>query len=133
MSETETPVPVSGDEKPPFWPHAKRALAGRCPQCGAGKLFKGYLKQVESCSACGEAYGHIRADDGPAWLTILLVGHIVVPILLEVEKDSTWPMWVPMVLWPGLAVVLSLLILPLAKGLFITILWRNSRKKRHSI
>lgn len=125
MSETESPETVVTDKKPPFWLYARRGLAGRCPRCGIGKLFKGYLKQVESCCACGETYGHIRADDGPAWLTILLVGHIIVPILLEVEKDATWPMWVPMVLWPGLAVVLSLLILPLAKGLFITILWRK--------
>lgn len=121
MSETD----IKTKEKPPFWPQAKRALRGRCPACGEGKLFKSYLKQVEVCSVCGERYGHIRADDGPAWLTILAVGHIVVPLVVEVERDSTWPMWVPMALWPGLALVLSLVLLPLAKGLFITILWRK--------
>ncbi len=122
MNDTET-----SSNKPPFWPQARRALRGRCPQCGAGKLFKSYLKQVDECRVCSAHYGDIRADDGPAWLTILVVGHIMVPLLLEVEKDSTWPMWVPMMLWPSLAVVLSLLILPLAKGLFITILWRGRR------
>lgn len=121
MNDTETPVAA----KPPFWPQAKRGLRGRCPQCGEGKLFKSYLKQVDKCSVCGEAYGHIRADDGPAWLTILVVGHIIVSLVVEFERDSTWPMWVPMVLWPSLALILSLALLPLAKGLFITILWRK--------
>lgn len=122
MSEHEILQPVV---KPPFWPQAKRALCGRCPKCGEGKLFRSYLKQVDVCALCNECYGHIRADDGPAWLTILAVGHIIVPMVVEVERNSTWPMWVPMVLWPSLALLLTLLILPLAKGLFITILWRK--------
>ncbi|MCM2344035.1 MAG: DUF983 domain-containing protein [Alphaproteobacteria bacterium] len=123
---TESPTPTEATPaKPPAWPQIRRALAGRCPHCGHGKLFKSYLKQVEACTDCGEAYGHIRADDGPAWLTILAVGHIIVPLVVEVEKDSSWPLWVPMVLWPGLALLLALLLLPLAKGLFITLLWRK--------
>lgn len=126
MSESDLPEPVTTPpDARPFWPEARRGMKGRCPQCGEGRLFKSYLKQVESCGACGEGYGHIRADDGPAWLTILLVGHIVVPLLVEFERDSTWPMWVPMLLWPSVALVLSLILLPLAKGLFITILWRK--------
>ncbi|MFN3828296.1 MAG: DUF983 domain-containing protein [Micavibrio sp.] len=121
MSESEVPL----NEKPPFWPQAKRALRGCCPRCGEGKLFRAYLRQVDACAVCGEKYGHIRADDGPAWLTILAVGHIIVPLILEFERDSTWPMWMPMVLWPSLALGLALLILPYAKALFITILWRR--------
>lgn len=122
MSNTDPSVEL----KPPFWPQARRALRGCCPQCGQGKLFRSYLKQVDHCAVCQESFGQIRADDGPAWLTILLVGHIIVPFVVEVERDSTWPMWVPMLLWPALALILSLLILPLAKALFITILWRKA-------
>lgn len=129
MTENPTPSPetdpAASGQKSPFWPQARRALVGRCPRCGRGRLFKSYLKQVENCADCGEAFGHIRADDGPAWLTILLVGHLIVPLVVAFEKDSTWPMWVPMVLWPGLALVLALLLLPLAKSLFITLLWRK--------
>ena len=128
MSESEAIA-----RKPPLWPQVKRALRGRCPQCGSGKLFRGYLKQVDECAVCAEHYGDIRADDGPAWLTILAVGHIIVPLILEVEKDSAWPIWVPMVLWPMLALSLSLLILPLAKGFFITILWRGRKLKATDI
>lgn len=114
-------------DKLPLWPQLKRSLRGRCPSCGEGRLFSSYLKPVKTCSVCQEAYGHIRADDGPAWLTILIVGHILVPLILEFEKNSTWPLWVPMVLWPSLALILALLILPLAKGFFITILWRKQK------
>jgi hypothetical protein len=68
-----------------------RGAFGRCPRCGHGKLFNSYLKQVDHCAACTEQLGHIRADDGPAWLTILLTGHILVPLILALEPNSDWP------------------------------------------
>ncbi len=102
-----------------------RAFFRRCPNCGDGRLFRGYLKPVERCAACGEPYGHIRADDGPAWLTILVVGHILAPLLLTIEKEAPWPEWVSMIGWPALALVLMALILPRAKGVFIAIIWRT--------
>jgi len=107
-----------------FWQIVGRGIKGRCPQCGEGKLFSRYLKQVECCTACGEAFGHIRADDGPAWLTILLVGHILSVILLGFVAGNDWPVAVSMVVWPAFALVLALLILPRAKGAFIAAIWR---------
>jgi uncharacterized protein (DUF983 family) len=101
----------------------RRAILGRCPCCGEGKLFRAYLKQVENCSVCGEAFGHIRADDAAPWLTIILVGHIFVPLMLVFVALTTMPSWVSAVLWSLVFVALSLLILPRAKGLFIAILW----------
>lgn len=100
-----------------------RALRGRCPNCGGGPLFASYLKQVENCARCGERFGHIRADDAPPWLTILITGHLIVPMALAVEAHSTWPIWMPMVAWPSLALATALLILPRAKALFIGIIW----------
>lgn len=108
-----------------FWPVVLRGLARRCPCCGKGKLFCGYLKQVDACSVCGERYADIRADDGPAWLTILLVGHIMAPILLTVLPRSEWPDEVHMTLWPLLTLILSIAILPRAKGFFIGMIWRT--------
>src|SRR5476649_2311368 len=102
---------------------ARRALLGRCPCCGQGKLFRAYLKQVENCSACGEAFGHIRADGAAPWLTIILVGHIFIPLMLVFVAFSTMPSWVSAVLWSLVFVGLSLVILLRAKGLFIAILW----------
>jgi uncharacterized protein (DUF983 family) len=113
---------------------ARRAILGRCPCCGEGKLFRAYLKQVENCSACGEAFGHIRADDAAPWLTIILVGHIFVPLMLIVVAMSSLPAWASAVLWSAIFVALSLVILPRSKGLFIAILWlTGAGEAKHKI
>jgi uncharacterized protein (DUF983 family) len=113
---------------------ARRAIMGRCPCCGEGELFRAYLKPVENCSACGEAFGHIRADDAAPWLTIILVGHIFVPLMLVFVAFSTMPSWVSAVLWSLAFVGLSLAILPRAKGLFIAILWlTGAGEAKHKI
>jgi uncharacterized protein (DUF983 family) len=100
-----------------------RTLLGHCPNCGVGNLMASYLKQVDRCSHCGESFGLIRADDAPPWLTILVVGHIVVPLALMVERNPPWPNWIAMLIWPAIAAALGLAILPRAKALFIGIIW----------
>ena len=119
-----SPIPNSSVND--FWLTALRGLIGRCPHCGKGRLFRRYLKPVSNCSYCQEAYGHIRADDGPAWLTIVVVGHILAPILLVTVPNSSWPDWVSMLVWPLLAFLIALIILPRAKGLFISLIWRTN-------
>ena len=101
-----------------------RGALGHCPQCGEGQLFKSYLKQVDNCTVCGEAFGHIRSDDGPAWLTILVVGHILAPFLLVVLPNTSWPDWALMTVIMSITLALTLAILPRAKGVFISIIWR---------
>ena len=101
-----------------------RAVKGRCPCCGEGKLFRAYLKQVENCSACGESFGQIRADDAAPWLTIIIVGHVFLPFAFMVNVDFL-PTWAAMALWSALFAVISLAVLPRAKALFIAILWRT--------
>jgi len=110
-------------ERPAIRVAAWRGVRGLCPACGEGRLLAGYLKPVESCAVCGEALGHVRSDDAAPWLTILIVGHIVVPLMLLVEQNSDWPMWVPMVLWPSVAMGLMAAILPRAKGLLTSVIW----------
>ena len=61
----------------PLGPAIAKGLRLKCPNCGEGKLLHSYLKVNDSCSECGEDLSHQRADDGPAYLTILLVGHIL--------------------------------------------------------
>jgi uncharacterized protein (DUF983 family) len=101
---------------------ARRAILGRCPCCGEGKLFRAYLKQVDNCAHCGEAFGHIRADDAAPWLTLIIVGHIFTPLMLIFVASSTLPAWADCVLWSAIFMALCLVILPRAKGLFIAIL-----------
>ncbi len=102
-----------------------RGVSGRCPNCGQGRLFKSYLKQVETCAACNEELGSIRTDDGPAWLTIILVGHILAPFLLFVLPKVTWPDWEIMAVIMTLMLLLVFTILPRAKGAFIGMIWRS--------
>lgn len=100
-----------------------RGLKRRCPACGHGRAFAGYLRQVDHCTNCGEELGHIRADDFPPYLTIFLVGHIVVPLLLIVEQTYHWSSELHMIVWPLVTLVLSLLVLPLLKGGVLGLMW----------
>lgn len=100
-----------------------RGLRGLCPCCGRGRLFARYLRQVEACPACGEPLGHLRSDDAAPWLTILVVGHIVVPLMLSVDRYSPWPTWLAMTVWPLAALALTLIVLPRAKGVLLSVIW----------
>ena len=102
----------------------RRAVLGRCPACGEGKLFRTYLKQVENCSACGERFGHIRADDAAPWGTIILVGHVFLPLAFMVDLDFM-PTWGLMLAMAAVFCALSLAILPRSKALFLAILWQT--------
>jgi len=104
------------------WPMPKlgtallRGLAGRCPACGVGKLFRGYLRQESKCSACDAPLGLVRADDAPPYFTIVAVGHIIIPGMLILERDVAPPLWVHAAIWLPLTVVLSLALLRPIKG-----------------
>jgi len=100
-----------------------RGARQRCPNCGRGALFGRYLKQVSSCAECQESFSHIRADDGPAWLTIVVIGHIVVGLALAVEVEMTPPVWLSSLLFCSLALAMTLYFLPRAKGAFIGAIW----------
>ncbi|GHD58530.1 hypothetical protein GCM10017083_41630 [Thalassobaculum fulvum] len=100
-----------------------RGALGRCPACGEGRVLEGYLKATSGCSACGESYDHLRADDMPPWMTILIVGHIVVPLLLMVEQIWHPDMWLQMAVWPVVTLALLLLFLPRCKGAALGLLW----------
>lgn len=107
----------------PWKPAMLRGATRRCPACGNGPLFQGYLTVRDRCPACAEDMSHQRADDGPAYLTILLVSHLGAPLLLAVYM--TWrPSAMAMLVGFSLgAVVLSLLLLPLIKGGFVGFQW----------
>jgi uncharacterized protein (DUF983 family) len=100
-----------------------RGLRGRCPACGEGRLFTGFLKPVPTCAACGEAIHHQRADDLPPYVVITIVGHIIVGGLLLAEKYADWSMGLHMAIWPALTVILSLLLMQPVKGGVIGLQW----------
>ena len=103
----------------------KRGLRLRCPACGVGRLMSGYLRQADSCSACDEPTGDIRADDAPAWATILLVGHLVSPAFFLFATQDAMTGWLAFGFIATLVVGMTLLLLPRMKGLFIAMIWAS--------
>jgi uncharacterized protein (DUF983 family) len=102
----------------------RRGLVGRCPACGRGRLFRTYLKVVNTCKVCGEDLSHARADDAPAYLTMLVVCHVVGGGILFTE--NTWPQMPLMIMalfWLTATVVVSLLLLPRMKGAVVGQQW----------
>jgi len=100
-----------------------RGFRGRCPACGEGRLFGSFLKVNESCSECGEELHHHRADDFPAYLVIVIVGHIVVPLVLAVETHLAPSYWIHLALWLPLTLGLSLALLQPIKGAVVAVQW----------
>ncbi len=100
-----------------------RGWRRRCPNCGAGPLLRGYLTLRTSCPVCGEALHHARADDGPAYLTILVVGHLMAPLILwafvEFRPD---PLTLASIFSVG-TLGLSLYLLPRLKGAMVGLQW----------
>jgi uncharacterized protein (DUF983 family) len=113
----------SGRPARPLWPAIKRGLAGRCPHCGEGRLFRAFVKTVDKCEVCGEDISHHRADDLPAYLVIVVVGHIVISGFMAVEMTTYWPMWLHLSVWAPLTLILSLLLLQPIKGAVVGLQW----------
>jgi uncharacterized protein (DUF983 family) len=103
--------------------YLKRGLAGRCPSCGEGRMFRSFLKVADHCDVCGEALFHHRADDFPAYLTIVVVGHVIVPLTMYVEIAYAPSYWLHAAIWLPLVVLSSLATLRLLKGLVVAMQW----------
>ena len=100
-----------------------RGLKRTCPRCGKGHMFDGYLSVAKACDFCGLDLTPQRADDGPAYLTIVIVGHLLVPFLVPAYKAWDWPPAVMATVFSVLAIVLSLFLLPRLKGALIGFQW----------
>jgi uncharacterized protein (DUF983 family) len=105
------------------WQATKRGFASRCPHCGKGNMFRAFLKVADECPACGEELHHHQADDFPAYIVIVIVGHILVPLVLMVETHIAPPFWVGMLVWPIAVVVLGLALLQPVKGAIVGMQW----------
>lgn len=95
----------------------------RCPSCGSGNLFRGYLKVADACGHCSEPLHHHRADDAPPYFTIFIVGHIIVGGVLATEKAFHPEPWIQAAIWLPLTVVMSLWMLPRIKGALVGLQW----------
>ncbi len=110
---------------PPWFRAFKLGFAQCCPNCGQKTLYRRYLKVNATCPNCGLDLGEIRADDAPPYFTILIVGHIIVPSMLLLERLQHPPEWVHTALWIPLTLFLTLYLLPRVKGVVIALHWAN--------
>jgi uncharacterized protein (DUF983 family) len=107
--------------KPP-WPVPSlatalgRGCAGRCPACGEGRLFSGFLRVASECNHCHAPLGSVRADDAPPYFTILIVGHIVIPGMLIMQKLADPPSWLLSVIFLPLTMILAVGLIRPVKG-----------------
>ena len=114
---------TAAGEKRDVWTSIKRGLRGRCPRCGEGKLFCAFLKVGNKCSVCDLDFTPHRADDLPAYLVIVIVGHIVVPTALWIETDYSPPVWLQLAIYLPFTLVASLAFLQPVKGAVVGMQW----------
>ena len=108
----------------------KRGIGGRCPNCGKGRLFRGYLKVAEHCNACGHDNGQYPADDAPPYFTILIVGHLIVAPLLAFPFIWEWPVKTVLAITLPALFVASLIILPIVKGGVVGAQWATGIRRK---
>lgn len=101
-------------------------LACRCPRCGQGPLFKGFLDLAPSCTSCGLDYGFADSGDGPAVFVILFAGFIVVALAFWVEATYEPPLWVHALLWIPAILVVTLGLLRPFKGVMVALQYRHA-------
>ena len=111
------------DDDRPLRPAMLRGWRRRCPACGEGRMFEGYLKVRPTCPSCGEDLSHHRADDGPAYLTILIVGHLMAPLIMVAFVEFRPSPVVLASAFSAGCVALSLYLLPRLKGVIVGIQW----------
>lgn len=100
-----------------------RGFTCRCPNCGKDRLFGRFLKPVATCSVCGEDFTHQRADDAPPYFTMLIAGHILVPILSLVLMTTTLSIYTHLAIWLPLTAVVTIGLLQPVKGAIIALQW----------
>lgn len=108
----------------PLMQDLSRGFACKCPHCGKGKLFRKWLKVVENCEECGEEFHHHRADDFPAYVVILILGHVMVTYALWLEEVFSPPFWVQVATTIPLTIALALTLLQPVKGAIVALQWR---------
>src|SRR3954463_4226833 len=123
------------EERRPLLTGVGRGLARQCPNCGNGRLFDGYLRVRPICGSCGNDNDRYPADDAPPYVTILLVGHIVVAPMLMLHVIRIWPLWLSLSIFCSLVLLVTLTLLPFVKGGVIGACWsldivRDARDRR---
>jgi uncharacterized protein (DUF983 family) len=125
QAERQQPVTFGGkqDVERPIGRSVKHGFLGRCPQCGDGRLFRAFLKPVDQCAVCGEDLHHQRADDLPAYIVIVIVGHVLMTGYLLTDMIYPASSWFHLAIWAPLSVVAALVTIQPVKGGVIGLQW----------
>jgi uncharacterized protein (DUF983 family) len=110
--------------RPPLGDALRRGLMNRCPACGKGRLFAGYLRVADRCGHCAAPLGRVRADDAPPYFTIFAVGHVVIPLMLWVERAWAPELWLHAAIFLPLSASLALGLIRPVKGATVGLLMR---------
>jgi uncharacterized protein (DUF983 family) len=106
-----------------LWNAMWNGFRGRCPHCGEGKLFSSFLQITPACSHCGEQMHHHRADDLPAYLVVVIVGHFIIGAFMGFEATTSLSTWQHLAIWAPLTVAMSLALLRPIKGAVVGLQW----------
>lgn len=104
-------------------------LRCRCPRCGQGQLYTGFLDVADHCTACGLDLKRADSGDGPAVFLIFLLGFLVVPIALKVAMSVDWPLWLHGIVWGAVILGLTIGLLRPAKGVLIALQYQHRRSE----
>jgi uncharacterized protein (DUF983 family) len=107
----------------PVWRSLVSGFQLLCPNCRNSRLVKPYLRVADHCARCGQIYSHHRADNAPAYFTILVAGHLVLLPMLICLRLWPAPLWPHFVIWPLAVIGLTLLLLPRVKGALVALQW----------
>ncbi|WP_149541153.1 DUF983 domain-containing protein [Siccirubricoccus phaeus] len=114
---------MSGESK--VWLGVKRGLSRHCPNCGEGKLFSAFLTPRSRCEVCGQDNSIYPSDDAPPYLTLVLVGHVILPFMFWADRAFEPEMWVQFAIWLPLVAAMTVGLLPFMKGAVIGFAWAN--------
>ena len=120
---TQAPDPQPTQPAASVFSSMLRGFRRSCPRCGKGLLFNGYLKPRPACSICCAETGQIYTADIAPYFTIMVVGHIIVPLVLMMEQYAAPPLWLQAVVWPSLTLAFTLWLLPRVKGSIMGLMW----------
>jgi uncharacterized protein (DUF983 family) len=119
-------------EERSIWIGVKRGLGLRCPNCGQGRLLQQYIKIRRPCEACGADNTIYPSDDFPPYLTILVVGHVVVPLFIWSDRYEP-PLWLQAAIWLPLTLIMCLVLLPVMKGAAVGLCWATNLVRPGSV